>query len=141
MEDDREILLAQLSACLALVRPVGMTEGETMDWLAVAADALSELPIDIAEVGCRKARLKCTHHSQIVPTVISETQDMLEWRRMSQARPVRLVSVRPEPTPIEHKPEPLPDPESLMPSLRRMGLQKGWLTERDGRVQWSEDAA
>lgn len=137
---DNEFVYAQLSACLALVRPVGMTENETMDWLAVAADCLSDLPDDILETGCRIARRKCTHHSQIVPTVIGETEELMRWRKMSANTPLRLVPAISAPA-IEQPAEPLPDPDTLMPSLRRMGLARGWITNSGGKLVWSEDAA
>ncbi|MED5545770.1 MAG: hypothetical protein VX309_01080 [Pseudomonadota bacterium] len=137
MTADRELRIAALSACLALVRPVGMTEDETIDWLEVAADTISDIPSDIAERGARIARTKCTHHAQIVPTIISETKDAVEWRRRPTPA-LRLVApkaVEDEP----REPEPLPDPETLMPVLREMGLQRGWIIElEDGRLAWAD---
>jgi hypothetical protein len=138
MAGDREIRIAALSACLSLVRPVGMTEAETIDWLKVAADTLSHIPAHILERGARAARAKCTHHAQIVPTIVAETRDALDlYNRPRRPAPLRLVApARPIQT------ETPPDPETLMPSLRRMGLERGWLVERDGRLEWSEgDAA
>lgn len=136
--DSQEVIYAQLSASLALVRPVGMTEGETMDWLAVAADVLSHIPPHIMERGARSARQRCTHHSQIVPAIIADTREALEWHNRPKMAPaLRLV-------PPEHfaPVEPLPEPETLMPSLQRIGLLNGWLVETpDGRILWAEDTA
>jgi len=140
VDDNTEVaMVAMLSASLALVRPVGMAANETSDWLEVALDAVSHLPLHIFEMGVRAARQTCTHHSQIIPTIIAETREPLNWyNRAAVAPPLRLVS----PAPIAPaEPEPLPAPETLMPALRRMGLQKGWLVSRGGKLEWAEDAA
>lgn len=131
-------MIAMLSASLSLVRPVGMTEGETSDWLNVAVDAVSHLPLHIFEQGCRAARQTCTHHSQIVPAIIVETREALAWHNRPKHGPV-LCLVSPE----KFAPnEPLPKPETLMPSLQRIGLLNGWLVETpDGRILWAEDTA
>lgn len=135
--DNQEFIYAQLSACLALVRPVGMTEGETMDWLAIAAETVAHIPPQIIETGARAARGKCTHHSQIVPTIITETRDALAFHNRPKVAPLlRLV-------PPEHftPDEPLPDPETLMESLKRIGLLKGWIVEGPGGLEWAKDTA
>lgn len=139
MDDNAElVMVAMLSASLALVRPVGMAANETSDWLEVALDSLSHLPLPIFEAGVRAARRTCTHHSQIVPAIITETRVALDWHNRPKTSPVlRLVS--PETFPPN---EPLPEPETLMPSLQRIGLLNGWLVETpDGRILWAEDTA
>lgn len=138
--DNQSFVYGQLSACLALVRPVGMTEGETMDWLAVAADAVGYIPAHILESGCRRARAKCTHHAQIVPTIIEETRADMDWHNRPKV-PASLRLVPPVEPAVHVEIEPLPDPNTLMPNLRRMGLSKGWLVEQDGKLQWAEDSA
>lgn len=142
MDAEHPYRMAALGACLALVRPVGMAENETIDWLEVASDTLSHIPIAILEKGARAARGKCTHHSQIVPTIITETQEALAWHnRPGTWSTLRLVLPAPT-TEAEPVPDlPLPDPNTLMPNLRRMGLSKGWIVERDGMLAWAEDAA
>lgn len=137
MAGEREIRIAALSACLALVRPVGMTEGETLEWLAVAADTLKHIPAVLIEKGAREARKKCTHHAQIVPAIVEATKEDLLWFNRPKLPP-RLRLVAPERPAL---PDELPDPETLMPSLRRIGLERGWLIERAGRIVWSEDSA
>lgn len=140
MAADHHIRIAALSACLSLVRPVGMTEDETVDWLEVANDTLAHIPADILERGARSARGICTHHAQIVPTIIAETREALAWRsRPSTAPLLRLVAPEPPP-PVERAP--LPDPEELHAPLRRMGIAAGWLAEgADGHVVWTEEGA
>jgi hypothetical protein len=131
-----EYTYAQLSACLALVRPVGMTEGETEDWLAVAAEAIEHIPPHILEWGAKAARQKCTHHSQVVPTIITETRDAVAWHNRPKAGPhLQLVARTPE-----RPAAPLPDPDTIMPGLRRMGLQKGWIVEGPDGLEWSKES-
>jgi hypothetical protein len=71
----------ELTACLALVAPAGMTEEARRDWLIVAWETLKHLPADILRSGCRVARETCDHPSKIVPTIIAETREMMRWRR------------------------------------------------------------
>lgn len=136
MAGDRQIRIAALSACLALVRPVGMTEDETSDWLEVAADTLEDIPAHIVQDGARAARKRCDHHSKIVPTIIEVTRDAVAWHNRPKTAPVlRLV----EPTKLGEG-EPLPDPETLMDSLKKLGLSTGFLVRGpDGRLEWSVD--
>lgn len=77
----------ELTACLALVVPVGMTEEARREWLAVAWGTLKHLPADMLARGCEAARATCDHPSKIVPTIIAETKDWLEIRRRSAAEP------------------------------------------------------
>lgn len=97
--DDRTTFRNELTACLALTAPVGMTEEAKRDWLAVAWDTLKHIPADILESGARKARLKCDHPSKIVPTIIAETSEAIGRRsRMSEwdSRPRALPGPKPE---------------------------------------------
>lgn len=85
--DARTVFRNELTACLALTAPVGMTEEAKRDWLAVAWDSLKHLPPDILQRGARAARLKCDHPSKIVPAIIEETRDALHWRREATSVP------------------------------------------------------
>lgn len=73
--------VALLTACLSLVKPVGMSAEDTQAWLRVAARELSDLPPDLLASGCAEARRTCTHHGQIVPTIIKATSEMMALRR------------------------------------------------------------
>lgn len=132
-----EFAYAQLSACLALVRPVGMTEGETEDWLAVAAEAIEHIPPHILEWGAKGARQKCTHHSQVVPTIIADTREAVTWHNRRQEGPILQLVARKTDTPTR----PLPSPDTLMAGLRRIGLQKGWIVEGPDGLEWAKDTA
>ena len=61
--------LAILTACLALVRPVGMTADEVEDWLAVALGEVRELPIGILREAASEARKTANHYAQIIPAI------------------------------------------------------------------------
>lgn len=63
-------LVSQLSACLAVVRPVGMSDSAATEWLAVAAAEVRNMPKSAIDAGCREARQTCTHHGQILPTIL-----------------------------------------------------------------------
>lgn len=68
-------MLGMLTACMALVRPVGMPQSELEDWLRVAGAEVADLPFELLDEACRVARRTCTHHSQIVPTIIRESAE------------------------------------------------------------------
>jgi hypothetical protein len=93
----REQFGVELTACLALVAPVGMVEESRREWLSVAWQTLKHLPPDILANGCAAARLKCDHPSKIVPTIVAETEDWLELRRRG-ARIEADVTYLPAPT-------------------------------------------
>lgn len=142
--DDYELRVAQLSASLSLVRPVGMTEGETMDWLAVAVDATSDIPFDIFEKGCRTARKRCTHHSQIVPAIVEETREDIAWRNRPPSPVLRLVAPETAPALTQQK----VDPNKISTDLQRIGLAAGWIVEIAPPAEgipaiyaWAEDSA
>lgn len=70
----------ELTACLALVAPVGMDENARREWLMVAWDSLRHLPTDLLRAGCRKARLIADHPAKIVPAIIAETEEDMARR-------------------------------------------------------------
>ena len=75
-----ERLVPQLSACLALVRPVSMTEDAAAEWIAVAASELAGYRRLSVEAGLSDARQRCTYHGQIVPHVIKYMEESNSWR-------------------------------------------------------------
>lgn len=83
-DEARIVFRNELTACLALVAPVGMTEESRGEWLAVAWDTLKHLPPDILAIGAKKARQKCDHPAKVVPAIIAETEQMMSWRRQSE---------------------------------------------------------
>lgn len=75
----------ELTACLTLVAPAGMTEEAKRDWLAVAWGTLKHLPADLLVMGCRKARETCDHPSKIVPAIVEHTREWMNRRRVEMA--------------------------------------------------------
>jgi hypothetical protein len=71
----------ELTACLALVAPVGMTEEARGEWLAVAWATLRHLPADLLAIGCARARETCDHPARIVPAIVAETRALIARRR------------------------------------------------------------
>lgn len=71
----------ELTSCLALVAPAGMTEENRRDWLGVAWRTLEHLPSDLLAIGCAEARKSCDHPAKIVPTILAATERQMRWRR------------------------------------------------------------
>lgn len=76
---------ASLTTCLILVAPSGMTADERSDWLHAARLALTGIPADLLERGCKVAREKCRFASEIVPTIMGEVKDAWDRRKREQA--------------------------------------------------------
>ena len=92
----------ELSACLALVRPAGMTEDMATEWLTVAASSLKGLSDYELAKGFRAARLECSHHSQIIPAIMKANAESIAYRKQMDAlcwdRPAHSGAVQ-----IEHR--------------------------------------
>lgn len=65
MERDTELL-----RCLALVRPVGMSDDMASDWLTAALFEVRAMDERQFRAGCQHARATCTHHAQIIPAIM-----------------------------------------------------------------------
>lgn len=86
-----EQAVALLTSCLALVRPVGLSDDNARDWLRVAAGEVAKIDLDLLTEACAEARQSCTHHGQIVPRIIKATTERMEareaaWRRERELR-------------------------------------------------------
>lgn len=75
-----EGLIPQLSACLALVRPVSMSEDAAAEWLGVAASDLAGYRRLSVEIALADARRNCTHHGQVLPHVFKYMEEANPWR-------------------------------------------------------------
>lgn len=62
--------VAILTSCLALVRPVGMTEDETDDWLGAALPMVRHYRADTLHQAAAQAKRTIDHHSKIIPTIV-----------------------------------------------------------------------
>jgi hypothetical protein len=79
----REDFGRELTKCLSLVAPVGMTEDARVEWLTAAWEATGHLPADLLHLGAAHARRVADHPSKIVPAIIAETEELLRSRRRS----------------------------------------------------------
>lgn len=94
----REQFAVELTACLALVVPVGMTEEARREWLSVAWQTLKHLPADLLSVGCMEARKTADHPSKIVPAIAGYAEERLAARkRLDRDYPVALPAPRANP--------------------------------------------
>lgn len=113
----REEFGVELTACLALVVPVGMTEEARREWLSVAWQTLKHLPSDLLAAGCIEARKTADHPSKIVPAIIEYAEPRLQNRkRISRDYPETWV----EPKRIEPN---YCTPEEAAQILREYGLK------------------
>lgn len=104
-----------------------MTAEEAEDWLRVAVGEVLTYPANVLHYAAGEARRTCTHHSQIVPTIIREADEMLEQQRRVDRHPVVT------PLPVSQR---LPAPQltqadvDAMPEkLRTIGLACGALIQ------------
>jgi hypothetical protein len=124
-DEARAVFRNELTACLALVAPAGMTEENRRDWLTVAWQTLQDVPPDILRVGANIARQKCDHPSKIVPTILEETKEQRKWRSESR----RQTEGGPLALPAPPKPEPnFCTPEEAKKILSEFGIKKSWET-------------
>lgn len=101
----------ELTACLALVVPVGMTEEARREWLTVAWATLKHLPADLLSLGCVKARQACDHPSKIVPTVVAETEALMR-ARWDTAREDEHPQLPPPKDLLAHRGQPMSEAET-----------------------------
>lgn len=114
----------ELTACLALVAPVGMTEEAKRDWLTVAWGTLKHLPEDLLRRGCAEARKSCDHPSKLVPTIIAATQESFEDRaKMARERLPALPSPPVKKHVLDRRGEPMSEEDTaeLNRCLENMG--------------------
>lgn len=131
-----DLAIALLSSCLALVRPVGMGEAETAEWLGVAAGDVCHYPPSILDRACLEARRTCTHHSQIVPTIVKEA-DALTAREASlrEASVPSNLHVLPQPARLPAPKLTQADVDRMPAKLREIGLKCGALVQdADGTI-------
>jgi hypothetical protein len=112
----------ELTACLALVAPVGMTEEARGEWLAVAWATLRHLPADLLAIGCARARESCDHPARIVPAIVAETRALIARRRAA------LRPADPDP-PALAPPDPC-TPEQARAILEEFGLASAFPSSR-----------
>lgn len=75
---DPEVSLSEaitiISPCLALVRPIGMSDGAAEEWLSVAASELVGYSRWSVQSAAAHARKECSHHGQIIPAMMNHME-------------------------------------------------------------------
>lgn len=74
----------ELTACLVLCAPSGMSGDDRKEWLRVAWATLTDIPADLLAMGCAAARKESDHPSKIVPIIMREVDDT--WLRRKRRR-------------------------------------------------------
>lgn len=99
-----EDFATELTPCLTLVAPVGMTKGERTMWLHAAARALDGIPLDLLRKGCAAALLMADHPRNIVSNIYQAIKDDLPHRRSgARTEPRPLPLPRPDETEEERQ--------------------------------------
>lgn len=80
----RQEIIDELMACLSLVRPVTMDRDHVKEWLAVAMREVATMRPTAFKAGCAEARQQCSHHGQIVPTIING-KAASSWREIGSS--------------------------------------------------------
>lgn len=118
----------QLTACLTLVAPTGMTPEDRQEWLRAAWGTLKDIPPDLLEAGCERARETCDHPSKIVPAIIKATDHV--WRKRKDDR-ARVLATLALPAEVETvNPDELCTPEQAAEILRAAGIPPADTPER-----------
>jgi hypothetical protein len=107
----------ELTACLVLVAPVGMTEEAKAEWLAIAWQTVRDLPADLLSAGCAEARKTADHPSKIVPAIMGYAGERLQSRkRISRDYPLSLPAA-------ERSEKDICTPEQAAEILKEFGLK------------------
>lgn len=140
---DEERVVAALFACLALVRPVGMSDGAAKEWVKIATGRVKELPAVRVVAACAGVQRECSHHARIVPMIFEQCQRMAADdadldRERSQPRlpPPERKAWYPTLEEIADNERWLNTPGEAQSKLRAAGLKCGALRLIDGRAHY-----
>lgn len=114
-DDARTVFRNELTACLVLTAPAGMTEESRREWLAVAWDTLKHIEPRDLETCARKARQTCDHPSKIVPAIIKARDELRPWEKIAMSA---------EPEPVALIEEQYVTPDEAAEILREVGLKR-----------------
>lgn len=62
--------ITELQRCMALVRPVGMSDSAVKDWLVAAVAEVQHIAPHTLALACSEVRKSASHHGQIVPGIL-----------------------------------------------------------------------
>ncbi len=123
-------LHTELAKMLKLVAPISMSPEAQAVWIVAAADALEDIRAAEVSAVSAEVRRSVTRPSQIVP----EIAKLVAERRAK-------ASARIQPLPVQFTPPPRPNPpltiaeiEAMLPHVRQMGLNSGFLKYDGGRL-------
>ena len=108
-----------VAPCLALVGGVGMNADARREWLIAAYSALSHLPVDLLERGCKVAMQTVDHPSKIVPAIIEETRWAYDTRKRHGPATYNIDA----PLIEQQEPQPVCSPEDAAKILAEYGLK------------------
>ncbi len=141
----------QLTACLTLVAPTGMSPEDRTEWLLAAWGTLKDIPPDLLEAGCEVARETCDHPSKIVPAIMKLADT--SWRKRKGDR-ARVLAVLALPSEVEEvADEDRCTPEQAAEILRQVGIAPAETVEtrahrgpptsptREDYIRWGVDPA
>ena len=66
---------------LTLCSPAGMNEDDRAEWIKEALEAIGDVPQDLLEAACKKAKQQCDHPAKIVPFICRETAELTKFRQ------------------------------------------------------------
>lgn len=114
---------------LTLCSPSGMSEADRIEWLKEAVEAIGDIPRDLLEDACTKAKRVCDHPAKIVPFICKETQELVAWRKKKarEAAAQRENAGKPR---LERKPEPELDQTGLAEDIGALARE----LERKARI-------
>ena len=110
----------ELTACLTLVAPTGMSEDDRNEWFKVAWGTLQGIPADLLARAASVARKTCDHPAKVVPAIMREAE--AEWMRRRGLRSevlAALAKMQDAPVPEEER----CTPEEAAEIIRRVGLK------------------
>lgn len=73
-----EMAALELSRCLTLCAPSGMTQDDRAEWISIAMLEVEELPSGALREACKVARTTCKHPSELIPTIVSTATAVAE---------------------------------------------------------------
>lgn len=132
--------LAELTRCLALAVPAGMTEPAREAWLRVAVAEVGGIPAAYFAEACQHARRTADHPAKIIPAIcryrptfdpVPSFREQLEVarRRLANldARRLQHVSASSDDDP----PMSLDELREIAPSMRATAVARGWALQED----------
>lgn len=83
---DRGAAIGELTRCLTLCAPSGMSKDERGLWLSMAWTELRDIPARPFLDACATARRIVEHPAKLVPTIVRESQEVADIFRRRLAR-------------------------------------------------------